>query len=91
MGVRYLSGVSHPTQDLTVDAAVVETSADLVELRGSDWHGGALRILRYPSKVVGFIGTEPPLAFGGVSFEAPAAVLRGPAGDLEAVDVKAVS
>lgn len=75
--------VQHPTQDMQVEAVRVETDEDLLELRQSDWHDDRLRLLRTPSRVLGFIGTEPPLYLGGTQVQAPAVLLKGPAGDIE--------
>lgn len=77
MALQFFTGLPHPTQDITVDAAVVEDSDDLVALRKSDWHEGQLRLLTYPTRVYGVIE-------GGFSFfEAPMAIVKGPGGDLE--------
>lgn len=73
----------HPTQDVQVEMVRVRTDRDLIELRKSDWHEGALRILSFPSRVIGYLGYEPPLVFSGLRVTAPALIVKGAAGDFE--------
>ncbi|MFF8187706.1 hypothetical protein ACF044_10660 [Microbacterium sp. NPDC016588] len=77
--------IEHPTQPgLTVEAVHIATEADLVELRKSDWHDGALALLTYPSSVVGYLSHENPKVFGA-RVEVGSTILKGPGGDFEVI------
>lgn len=78
--------VQHPTQPIEVEAVTIHSAADLLELRESDWHDGALSLLRYPTHApIGAIGHEPPKAFNGREVHVGDTILKGPAGDFEVI------
>lgn len=78
--------IEHPAQKgLTVEAVRVDSVESLRELRASDWVEGQLLLLTFPMRVVGYVGTEPPLAFSGAIVQVGDQLLKGPAGDLEVI------
>lgn len=73
------TGSGHPDDDIEVSVAIVETGDDLIELREQhvDWHEDSLRILRYPSSVIGEIGHT----FPKVAVTPPVTIGKDPAGN----------
>ncbi|GAT73591.1 alcohol dehydrogenase [Microbacterium sp. HM58-2] len=83
--------IEHPTQaGLTVEAVRVPDADTLRELRGSEWTDDQMSILTFPSKVVGYIGGEPPRALSGDAVNVGDVVLKGPAGDFEVVPAELI-
>lgn len=78
--------IEHPTQTgLTVEAVRVTDNDTMRELRNSDWAEGQMSVLTYPSKLVGFVGGEPPRMLSGTPVHVGDLVLKGPAGDFEVI------
>lgn len=83
--------ITHPHTEQQVEAVTIETVEDLVELRAdTDWHGGALALLTYPSGVTGYLSFEAPKFFGA-QINVGDTILRGPAGDFERARIDAAS
>lgn len=85
-----IENLEHPTQPgLTVEAVRVTDDDTMRGLRASNWVDGQMSILTYPSKLVGFIGGEPPRMLSGTPVQVGDLVLKGPAGDFEVIPASA--
>lgn len=84
--MKILQHVQHPTQPIEVEAVTINTAADMIELRDTDWHDGQLAVLTYPTALpVGFLTADNPKYFGGHQVFVGDTILKGPAGDFEVI------
>lgn len=70
-----------------IEAVRVTNTAEIQEVRDDEeWHGGQVRLLRYPTAgLIMFIGDTPPLSLFGRELKLGQWVARGPAGDVEPI------
>ena len=71
------------------EGVLVENDADLYQLRHEhvDWHEGALSLLTYPSKLVGFLSHELPKAMTALGFETPVRIGKDAAGNFHFLEI----